>query len=70
MISGKSTAVSEALAARLHEQYPDLETRTRVDDPDGFDIVVNATRWGCARATPCRWTSTGSDPARLSVRSS
>jgi shikimate dehydrogenase len=47
-----NTAVSEALAARLHEQYPDLETTTGVDDPDGCDIVVNATPLGMREGDP------------------
>ncbi len=47
-----NTAVSEALAARLHEQYPDLETTTGVDDPDGYDIVVNATPLGMREGDP------------------
>ena len=47
-----NTAVSEALAARLLVQYPDLETRTGVDDPDGYDIVVNATPLGMREGDP------------------
>jgi shikimate dehydrogenase len=47
-----NTAVSEALAARLHEQYPDLETTTGVGDPDGYDIVVNATPLGMREGDP------------------
>jgi len=47
-----NTAVSEALAARLYEQYPDLETSTGVDDPDGYDIVVNATPLGMREDDP------------------
>jgi shikimate dehydrogenase len=47
-----NTAVSEALAARLHEQYPELETTTGVDDPDGYDIVVNATPLGMREGDP------------------
>ena len=47
-----NTAVSEALAARLLVQYPDLETTTGVDDPDGYDIVVNATPLGMREGDP------------------
>lgn len=47
-----NAAVSEALAARLREQYPDLETTTGVDDPDGYDIVVNATPLGMREGDP------------------
>jgi shikimate dehydrogenase len=47
-----NAAVSEALAARLREQYPDLETTTGVDDPDGYDIVVNATPLGMREDDP------------------
>lgn len=34
------------LAARLEEHYPDLKVSTGSDDPEGFDIVVNATPLG------------------------
>jgi shikimate dehydrogenase len=47
-----NAAVSEALAARLREQYSDLETTTGVDDPDGYDIVVNATPLGMREGDP------------------
>ena len=39
-------AASEALAGRLKEHYPELEVTTGSKDPDGYDIVVNATPLG------------------------
>jgi shikimate dehydrogenase len=39
-------AASEALAGRLKEHYPELEVTTGSKDPDGFDLVVNATPLG------------------------
>src|SRR5829696_4086795 len=36
-------AASEGLAGRLSEHYPELELSTGSKDPDGYDIVVNAT---------------------------
>jgi shikimate dehydrogenase len=41
-----NSAASESLGARLTEHYPDLEVSTGSKDPDGFDIVVNATPLG------------------------
>ncbi len=39
-------AASEALAARLNEHYPDTKTTVGSKDPDGYDLVVNATPLG------------------------
>ena len=41
-----NAAASESLAERLGEQYPDLEVTTGSKDPEGYDIVVNATPLG------------------------
>jgi shikimate dehydrogenase len=37
---------SEALAGRLTEHYPQLEVTTGSKDPEGYDLVVNATPLG------------------------
>ena len=37
---------AEALRQRLREHYPALVVRTGNNDPDGFDVVVNATPMG------------------------
>ena len=39
-------AASEALGERLAAAYPELEISTGSKDPDGYDIVVNATPLG------------------------
>ena len=39
-------ASSEALAGRLTEHYPELEVTTGSKDPEGYDLVVNATPLG------------------------
>ena len=36
----------ERLSQRLHEHYPDLRVATGSNDPDGFDLVCNATPLG------------------------
>jgi shikimate dehydrogenase len=41
-----SAAASEGLAARLVEHYPDVRVGTGSADPDGYDLVVNATPLG------------------------
>jgi shikimate dehydrogenase len=47
-----SLAASDALAARLHEHYPQLELVTGSKDPDGYDLVVNATPLGMKDGDP------------------
>ena len=42
----RDTAASRALAGRLVEHYPELVVGTGSADPDGFDLVVNASPLG------------------------
>jgi len=46
------SAMAEALAARLHAQYPRLEVRTGPRDPEGYDVVVNAPPLGMKEGDP------------------
>lgn len=46
------TANMEALAGRLRTAYPALRVKTGSADPDGFDIVVNATPLGMTEGDP------------------
>ena len=41
-----NAAASEGLGERLHQHYPQLEVRTGSKDPQGYDLVVNATPLG------------------------
>jgi shikimate dehydrogenase len=41
-----NSAASESLGERLRAAYPELEVSTGSKDPDGYDIVVNATPLG------------------------
>jgi len=41
-----NAAASEGLGERLHQHYPNLEVRTGSKDPQGYDLVVNATPLG------------------------
>jgi shikimate dehydrogenase len=41
-----NAAASEGLGERLHQHYPDLEVQTGSKDPQGYDLVVNATPLG------------------------
>ncbi len=43
---------AEALASRLREHYPALHVTTGSNDPQGFDIVVNATPMGMNEGDP------------------
>lgn len=43
---------AEALGRRLREHYPALVVRTGSNDPDGFDVVVNATPMGMKEDDP------------------
>ncbi|MDR5838692.1 ThiF family adenylyltransferase [Caballeronia sp. LZ034LL] len=47
-----NTASVEGLAARLREHYPQLTVRTDTKDPDGFDVIVNATPLGMKEGDP------------------
>jgi shikimate dehydrogenase len=43
---------AESLAKRLRQHYPSLQVRTGSNDPDGYDIVVNATPLGMQQGDP------------------
>ena len=43
---------SEALAGRLAQHYPDVEVTVGSKDPDGYDLVVNATPLGMKDGDP------------------
>ncbi|MEM5365405.1 shikimate dehydrogenase [Paraburkholderia azotifigens] len=43
---------AEGLAQRLRENYPQLKVSTSSNDPDGFDVVVNATPLGMKDGDP------------------
>jgi shikimate dehydrogenase len=47
-----NTVLMENLAARILAEYPDLELSLASADPDGFEIVVNATPLGMNRHDP------------------
>ena len=51
---------AEALAGRLRRNYPALQVATGSNDPDGHDIVVNATPLGMRAGDPLPV-----DPARI-----
>lgn len=55
-----NAASAEALAGRLAEHYPSLKLTTGSKDPEGFDIVVNATPLGMNAGDPLPL-----DPSRL-----
>jgi len=45
-------SAADALAGRLKEHYPKLAVRTGSNDPEGFDVVVNATPLGMKPGDP------------------
>lgn len=45
-------ASAEGLGERLRKHYPDLQVSTGSNDPDGFDLVVNATPLGMNEGDP------------------
>jgi shikimate dehydrogenase len=47
-----SPAAAEALGGRLREHYPRLAVTTGSNDPQGFDVVVNATPLGMKEGDP------------------
>jgi shikimate dehydrogenase len=46
------TASAEALGERLRTHYPAMDVATGSKDPDGYDIVVNATPLGMKEGDP------------------
>jgi shikimate dehydrogenase len=47
-----NTASVDGLASRLRDHYPNLIVRTDTKDPDGFDVIVNATPLGMKESDP------------------
>mgnify|MGYP000396716715 FL=1 len=47
-----NTASCEGLAQRLKQEYPHIEVQTGSNDPDGHDLVVNATPMGMNEGDP------------------
>jgi shikimate dehydrogenase len=47
-----SQAAMEALADRLGQSYPKLKVTTGSNDPNGFDVVINATPLGMKAGDP------------------
>lgn len=47
-----TAASADELAGRLREHYPALQVSSGSNDPDGFDIVVNATPLGMKPGDP------------------
>ena len=52
LLSDTNTASAEALAGRLKQHYPKMETGLHSNDPTGFDLVVNATPLGMKKDDP------------------
>ncbi len=46
------SAMADALGERLREHYPRIEVRSGSRDPDGYDVVVNATPLGMKEGDP------------------
>jgi shikimate dehydrogenase len=46
------TAASTALAQRINEHHPDVEVTVGSADPEGYDLVVNATPLGMREGDP------------------
>jgi len=47
-----NAATADGLAARLRGHYPAMTVTTGSNDPDGYDVVVNATPLGMAKGDP------------------
>ena len=45
-------ATADALAGRITKNYPEIEVATGGNDPDGYDVVVNATPLGMNPGDP------------------
>lgn len=53
---------SEALAARLKQYYPHIDVLVGSNDPEGFDLVVNATPMGMNEGDPLPMDVSRIDP--------
>jgi shikimate dehydrogenase len=51
-IFDSNDAAVEGLAKRINEHYPQIEVVTRSKDPEGYDIVINATPLGMNDGDP------------------
>jgi shikimate dehydrogenase len=60
----QSCEVSQSLAGRLREHYPELAVTTSSNGPAGFDLVVNATPLGMKEDDPLPF-----DVSRIAARS-
>jgi shikimate dehydrogenase len=58
-------ASAETLAGRLRQHYPSLRVHTGSNDPDGYDIVVNATPLGMKPGDPLPMDVTRIAPTTL-----
>jgi shikimate dehydrogenase len=47
-----NSASAESLGERLSEHFPKLEVATGSNDPDGYDVVINATPLGMKEGDP------------------
>jgi shikimate dehydrogenase len=47
-----NVAACESLGQRLHAEYPQIQVQTGSNDPDGHDLVVNATPMGMNEGDP------------------
>jgi shikimate dehydrogenase len=58
-------ASADALAGRLRSHYPKLKVVTGLNDPAGYDVVVNATPLGMKDTDPLPMDVSRIDPATL-----
>jgi len=52
MVFDMNPETADALAGRLRQHYPAIDVRTGSRDPDGYDLVVNATPLGMKPGDP------------------
>ena len=52
MLFDQQATVSNALADRLRKHYPQLTVETGSNDPQGYDLIVNATPLGMKEGDP------------------
>ena len=55
-------AASQSLAGRLREHYPKLVVKTGSNDPQGYDLIVNATPLGMKESDPLPFDISRVDP--------
>lgn len=66
-LANRTAARAEALAARIRAAYPACDARAAPPEPEGWDVVVNATSLGLSASDPLPLAAERLSPSQLVV---